>query len=111
MTACSKCEWCTQVEIRNVEQADSDCRQNRVRARTLYGLSTASNGGCSKPSRRLQGVSLGRPGSKGKGEADRVDRLGSGKVSGSHEMVSWTALGNGNARGVGPSRVMSTMGW
>ena len=62
-----------------------------------------------------KGVSLGRSGSKGEGEVEGVDGLGSGGVSGwpllPFEMVSWTALGNVNARGVGPSRVMSSMEW
>ena len=62
-----------------------------------------------------KGVSLGRSGSKGDGEVEGVDGLGSGGVSGGpllpFEMVSWTALGNVNARGVGPSRVMSSMEW
>ena len=74
-----------------------------------------TNGRHSKLSHRFQGVSLGRSGSKGEGEVEGVDGLGSGGVSGGpllpFEMVSWTALGNINARGVGPSRVMSSMEW
>ena len=61
------------------------------------------------------GVSLGRSGSKGEGEVEGVDGLGSGGVSGGpllpFDMVACTALGNVNARGVGPSRVMSSMEW
>ena len=62
-----------------------------------------------------KGVPLGRFGSKGEGEVEGADGLGSGGVSGGpllpFKMVSWTALGNVNARGVGPSRVMSSMEW
>ena len=63
-----------------------------------------------------KGVSLGRSGSKGEGEVEGVDGLGSGGVSGGpllllFEMVSWTALGNVNACGLGPSRMMSSMEW
>ena len=62
-----------------------------------------------------KGVSLGRFGSKGEGEVEGADGLGSGGVSGGpllpFKMVSWTAPGNVNARGVGPSRVTSSMEW
>ena len=60
-----------------------------------------------------KGVSLGRSGSKGEGEVEGVDRLGSGGVSGGlllpFEMVSWTALENVSARTLGPSRMMLSM--
>ena len=56
-----------------------------------------------------------RSGSKGEGEVEGVDGLSSGGVSGGpllpFDMVACTALGNVNARGVGPSRVMSSMEW
>ena len=65
-----------------------------------------------------KGASLGRSGSKGEGEVEDVDGLGSGGVSGGtggpllpFDMVSLAVMKNVNAPRVDLSRVMSNVEW
>ncbi|EJC97408.1 uncharacterized protein FOMMEDRAFT_163526 [Fomitiporia mediterranea MF3/22] len=94
------------LEIRSVERANLGCRGKRVCASVLHVLAmTRCAIGDAVNSvivvDDFEGVSLGRSGSKGEDEVGSAGGLGSGE----------TALGNINVHGVGPSRVMSSIGW